>query len=177
VATDQFVAPELDDQPRQLPNLAPGVRMPAAGAWRADRPGDLAAGQPSGALLGRPGPNIGYALGLAQRVRDRLKLAPFESAEDAVAIVGELAMRRAASFGRAPVPQDVDAACVVLGYKGDAPEDFLRWRADVTRGAAHEYSRRREVVDAVPDAVLRMPPQVSGLLDELRAELQAAIAR
>jgi hypothetical protein len=35
-----FVAPTLEDAPRQEPNLAPGVRMPAAKSWRADRPGD-----------------------------------------------------------------------------------------------------------------------------------------
>ena len=64
--TDPFVAPTLDDAPRQQPNLAPGVRYPPAKRWYADRPGDLEAGQPTGEFLGRPGPNVGYALTLAE---------------------------------------------------------------------------------------------------------------
>jgi hypothetical protein len=176
VATDPFVAPELDDLPRQQPNLAPGVTMPAATAWQADRPGDLEAGQPLGALLGRPGPNVGYALALAQRVRDRLALAPHESAHDALAVVSELAMRRAAMFGRAPVMPDIDTACLLLGYKGDTDPAFVEWRTSTLHGASHEYPRRRRVVDAVPEPVLRLPPQVPALLAEFRAELQAALA-
>ena len=66
--TDPFVSPELTDLPRQETNLAPGVHLPAAKGWRADRPGDLVAGQPTGTLLGRPGPNVGYALTLADRL-------------------------------------------------------------------------------------------------------------
>ena len=73
--TDPFVAPTVDEEPRQEPNLAPGVQMPPAHAWRADRPGDLVGGQPEGALFGSPGPNIGYALTLAERMRDRLVIS------------------------------------------------------------------------------------------------------
>src|SRR5438270_6939806 len=100
--TDPFVSPELEDQPRQEPNLAPGVHLPAANAWKADRPGDLVAGQPTGDLLGRPGPNVGYAVLLVERLRDSVELAPHEHLDDALAVVAELAMKRAASFGRGP---------------------------------------------------------------------------
>jgi hypothetical protein len=177
VATDPFVAPELDDLPRQLPNLAPGVRIPPARSWHADRPGDLEAGQPTGALLGRPGPNVGYALSLVARVRDQLALAPHESLDDAVAVVSELAMKRAASFGRAPVLHDVEGAAKLLGYLGDADPEFAAWRAQVVHGADHDYGVRRAVVDAVPDAVLRLPPQVPALLAESRAALKVALDR
>src|SRR5882672_1656647 len=135
--TDPFVSPELDDAPRQEANLAPGVRLPAAKSWRPTRPGDLVAEQPIGPLLGRPGPNVGYALTLVQRVRDRFSLAPHESIADAQAVVGELAMKRAAAFGRAPVMHDVEAAAALLGYLGDVDPDFVRWRAAVVHGAAH----------------------------------------
>ncbi|MEX2100355.1 MAG: hypothetical protein WEB19_02970 [Acidimicrobiia bacterium] len=175
MATDQFVAPELDDLPRQLPNLAPGVNLPPAREWRADRPGDLEAGQPTGLLLGRPGPNIGYAFTLAERVRDQLKLASHESADDAIAVISELAMKRAASFGRAPVIRDVEVAGTLLGYLRDAGPEFVEWRVHALHGAEHEYGVRRAIVDAVPDAVLRMPPQVPALLDECRSELKAAL--
>ena len=46
--TDPFVAPTVDEEPRQEPNLAPGVQMPPSKAWRADRPADLTGGQPAG---------------------------------------------------------------------------------------------------------------------------------
>jgi hypothetical protein len=74
--TDPYVPERLGDEPRQLPNLAPGVVIPPAGRWEADRPGDLVAGQPTGTLLGRPGPNVGYALTLVNRWRDRFRLGP-----------------------------------------------------------------------------------------------------
>ncbi len=173
--TDPFVAPNLEDAPRQEPNLAPGVRMPAAKSWRADRPGDLEAGQPTGTLLGRPGPNVGYALTLAERMRDRLSLGAHESADDALAVVGELAMKRSAAFGRAPIMTDIDIASALLGYKGEVDPAFVQWRTRAVHGAQHEYEARRAIVDAVPDAVLRMPPQVTALLIEFRSQLRQSV--
>src|SRR5204862_2331213 len=73
--TDPFVPSDLEDTPRQQQNLPPGLAPPPARDWRADRPGDLAGEQPDGALLGRPGPNVGYAYTLADRARDSLRLA------------------------------------------------------------------------------------------------------
>jgi hypothetical protein len=108
-------------------------------------------------------------------MRDRLTLAPQESVEDAVAIVSELAMRRAASFGRAPVMADVVGAASLLGYSGDASPGFAAWRAAALHGADHEWVVRRAAVDAVPEAVLRTPPQVPALLEEARDELKAAL--
>src|SRR5262245_27563873 len=173
--TDPFVAPTLDDAPRQQPNLAPGVRYPPAKRWYADRPGDLEAGQPTGEFLGRPGPNVGYALTLAERVRDKLAVGQHESIDDAIAVIGELGMKRAASFGRAPVMPDIDIASTLLGYKGEVDPAFVTWRSHAFHGAHHEYDRRRAIVDAVPDAVLRMPPQVPALMIEFRSSLQRAL--
>jgi hypothetical protein len=174
--TDPFVAPELADLPRQETNLAPGVHLPAAKDWRADRPGDLAGGQPSGPLLGRPGPNVGYAIGLAQRASAAFALGPNESVHDAVAVVSELAMKRSGSFGRAPVSTDVAIAARLLGYTGECSAEFAQWRSTALHGADHDYDSRRRVVDAVPDAELRMPPQVPALLDEYRDALMATLA-
>ena len=173
--TDPFVSPELEDRPRQEPNLAPGVHLPAAAGWRADRPGDLVAGQPSGTLLGRPGPNVGYAVTLAGRLRDKIAVGAHEHTADALAVIAELGMKRAASFGRAPTMADVEAAASLLGYLGDVDPEFMEWREAAVHGADHEYGVRRALVDAVPDAVLRMPPQVPALLGEFRAELRRAL--
>ena len=85
-------------------------------------------------------------------------------------------MKRAASFGRAPMMPDVEIAASLLGYQGDVDAD-VRARGAPTRvhGADHEYGVRRAVVDAVPDAVLRLPPQVPALLAEFRGELQQSL--
>jgi hypothetical protein len=174
VPTDPFVPAVLDEEPRQEPNLAPGSHMPPSGSWRADRPGDLGAIQPKGALLGNPGPNVGYAMTLANRARDRLRLEPGESAEDALAIIAALAMKRSATFGRAPTVNDVDFAMELLGYQGDAPEDVRAWRPDVVREAAHDYVVRRAVVDTVGAGLLRLP--ISELPENL-AIVREAMAR
>jgi hypothetical protein len=173
--TDPFVAPELEDRPRQETNLAPGVHLPAAQGWRANRPGDLVAGQPTGSLLGRPGPNVGYAVTLAARRRDSITLAPHEHAADAMAVIAELAMKRAASYGRAPIMPDVQIAATLLGYEGEPDDAFASWRTGVVHGADHEYGVRRAVIDAVPDSVLRLPPKVPALMAEFRAELQQSL--
>jgi hypothetical protein len=173
--TDPFVATELDDVPRQEPNLAPGVHVPPARPWVADRPGDLHGGQPSGEMLGSPGPNIGYAVTLTERVRDRLALAPDEHAHDAVVVVAELAMRRAASYGRAPVRHDVEVAMLVLGYQGGVDPDFAEWRATAVAGAGHEYPRRRALCNAVDLDALRLAPSaIVGRLPEIRPSVRAA---
>jgi hypothetical protein len=173
--TDPFVAPELEDRPRQEPNLAPGVHLPAAHGWRADRPGDLVAGQPQGDLLGRPGPNVGYAMLLAGRLRGNIQLAPHEHEADALAVIAELAMKRAASYGRAPTMPDVNIAAALLGYQGEVDDTFAAWRCEAVHGADHEYGVRRAFVDAVPDAVLRLPPKVPALLADFRGELQQSL--
>ena len=172
--TDPYVPNHLEDEPRQLPNLAPGVHMPAAGSWRADRPGDLVAGQPHGELLGSPGPDVGYARLLVERRRDRMVVAPHEPRDDIEAVIAELAMKRAASFGRAPVTADVDVAMELLGYAGDVPFEAPEWRLHLVHGAAHEYAKRRRIIDSVPLEVLRLPPeQVSQSMAGVRAALES----
>ena len=71
-------------------------------------------------------------------------------------------MKRAASFGARPTMPDVEVAATLLGYLGEVDAGFAAWRAAAVHGADHEYGVRRAIVDAVPDAVLRLPPQVAG---------------
>jgi hypothetical protein len=151
--TDPFVSPDPDDKPRQQQNLPPGVAYPPAKSWTATRPGDKPVGRAHGRLRGAPGPNIGWAYTLVNRVKDRFKLAPHEYVGDAAAVVAELAARRAASYGRAPVIRDVEFAAALLGY--DTTDDFANTRARLVHDAAHSYTRRRALVDSVPDHVLR----------------------
>jgi hypothetical protein len=149
--------------------LPPGVALPPANSWTPSRPGDLPPGQPEGALLGRPGPNVGYAYTLAQRAKDRLRLSPNEHLDDVVSVVAEIAGKRAALFGRAPVITDVDVAIALLGYDGNTTPDFVTTRSHLVHEAAHDYPRRRALVDAVPDDLLRRrSSELKGLVDGWR---------
>jgi hypothetical protein len=174
--TDPFVPSELADRPRQQQNLPPGLSPPPARDWRADRPGDQGGAPVDGALLGSPGPNVGYAYTLAARVKDRLELAPVEHVEDAIAVVAEIAGKRAALFGRAPVMGDIDVAISLLGYDGAADDAFVDQRIRLVHDAAHNYINRRALVDAVPDELLKL--RTADLLtrvDSWRAELSGKV--
>lgn len=171
--TDPYVPTPLDERPRQEQNFAPGVRMPPARSWVADRPGDLRAPRPHAPFTGNPGPNVGFALTLARRAKDRFRLEPGEHAADAIAVVAELAMKRAATFGRAPTKVDVDFAVELLGYAGSAPADVRRWRPGLVRGADHDYVVRRAIAETVSASLLRLP--IGELPDHLVA-VRAAFA-
>lgn len=133
--------------------------MPPARGFVAERPGEVvAAGQPRGHLLGSPGPDLGYALVLAERFGDRLELGPHEKTGDAVSAGTGIAMRRCSLLGRAPIPQDVELGLTVLGYLGGAPDDLVEWRRHRVHGAGHGYAERREIVDAVKEEALRLTP-------------------
>ena len=171
--TDPFVPSELADRPRQQQNLPPGLSPPPARDWRADRPGDQGGAPVEGSLLGSPGPNVGYAYTLAARVRDRLRFSPIEHADDAIAVIAEIAGKRAAHFGRAPVMADIDIAIALLGYDGLADDQFVALRARLTHDAAHDYIRRREFVDAVPESFLPLRmAEVAERVEEWRAQLR-----
>ena len=176
--TDPFVVPADGDMPRQEQNLAPGITVPPASSWTANRPGDLRGSQPQGEMLGSPGPNIGYALTLVHRARNRIALAPHEHMDDASAVVGEIAMKRASSYGRAPVIADVECAMLVLGYQGGCAPDFAEWRVQEIEGAHHEYARRRVFCDAVPVDSLRLAPQaLAPRVEAVRLEFRTAAER
>lgn len=158
VATDPFIAPALADTPRQEQNLVPGVSVPPARSWRGGRPGDeVALGQPEGPLFGNPGPNIGYAVKLVHRVMAEATLAPAEHAHDVEAVLAGVAMKRAASLGRAPTIDDVRIAAELLGYVGSISPDFIAWRVAAVHDAGHAYPVRRAVVDGVAEEFLAQP--------------------
>jgi hypothetical protein len=158
VATDPFVASELADTPRQETNLVPGVSVPPARSWRVGRPGDeVSVGQPEGPLFGNPGPNVGYAVKLVHQLMHDVALAPGEHAHDVDAIVAGIAMKRAASFGRAPMMDDVRIAAELLGYTDSVASDFVTWRVTAVHDAGHAYPVRRAVVDGVDEVYLKQP--------------------
>jgi len=153
--------------------VRPSGRLSVPGPWRQDRPADLVGrANPTGARLGRTGPDLGYGLKLAKRFEDRLVLADGESTGDAVAGCFASGSRRAASFGRAPVVHDMAWAYTLWGYLGGAPEELVAWRSRLFRGASHHYWDQRGIVDAVRAETLWLTPaEVGDRLSSWRALL------
>lgn len=151
MAAPQYVPSTLAEQPRR------GLEIPAPDGWTADRPGELDAAQPVGPQLGRPGPDQGFALRLARRFEERLRVEPPESREDAVAGCVGVALARASVFGRAPVVHDLEVAFRLWGFLGDAPAELVALRKPLFAAVAHHYADQRVIVDAVPEATLRLP--------------------
>jgi hypothetical protein len=127
--------------------------------WEADRPADLGGRQPVGERLGFQGPDQGYALRLANRLRPQLVLSAAERADDAVFGCAVIGTRRASLYGRAPVIDDVRIAFTIWGFLDAAPDAelvALRIKAFDRAADAHHYDVVRALVDRVPEATLRM---------------------
>jgi hypothetical protein len=150
VAAPSFVKSTLAQQPRK------GLALPPADTWRAERPADLGPTQPTGPLLGTPGPDQGYALRLAHHLAPRLVLTPEEHREDAVAGCLGVALKRAAMFGRAPMIHDLTVAFTVWGFLGQAPDELVALRRPLFQAVHHSYDRQRAIADAVPADTLRL---------------------
>ena len=127
--------------------------------WKAQRPGELGGRQPAGAGLGFQGPDQGYALCLAARLRPQLVLSDAERADDAVAGCTAIGMRRASLYGRAPVIHDLRIAFTIWGFLDPAPAaELVARRLPEFEGLAdpHHYDDVRALVDSVPESTLRM---------------------
>jgi hypothetical protein len=131
--------------------------------WTADRPGELHGRQPAGSRLGAQGPDQGYALKLAERLRPELRLQAGESADDALRGATLIGLRRASLYGRAPVIHDLRIALTIWGVLDpDPPADLVATRRRLFEGVAnvaHHYAEGRAIVDMVPEATLRMTPE------------------
>ena len=131
--------------------------------WRADRPAELTGRQPVGSQLGYQGPDQGYGLLLAERMRDRLRLQRDEDADDAIAGCLGVALRRASIFGRAPTIHDFTVAFTIWGYLDPAPPTDLstlrRPLFEGVRHVSHHYAEARSIADRVPATTLRLPHQ------------------
>jgi hypothetical protein len=98
-----------------------------------------------------------------------VRVGAHEHVHDAISVIAEVAGKRAASFGRAPVMPDIDVAIKALGYDGTADNKFVELRTRLVQDAGHSYLRRRAIVDAVPDTALRAPDAGAAAV---RAELE-----
>ncbi len=135
-------------------------------AWTPDRPGDIDGFQPSGPRLGAQGPDQGYALLIADRLRPELQLQPGENADDVIRGCLGVALRRASMFSRAPVVHDLTIAFTIWGFLDPSPPaELVELRRPLFEGlrhVTHHYMEARAVGDQPPEATLRMTPgQVS----------------
>jgi len=151
-------------QPEYVPlatadRVRPAERLPQHDGWRQDRPAEITRfGPPTGRFFGKPGPDQGYALTLAETFHDRLELAAGEHAEDAMEGCLGVGLRRASIFGRAPVVHDLTLAFTLWGFLGGAAKELVEFRVPLFQAVAHDYSRQRDVVDRVAEATLRLTP-------------------
>ena len=140
-------------------------RIAAPAPWQPHRPAESRPAPQSSRPAGRgiPGPDQGYALALAARFEDRLVLEPGERAEDVLAGAVAIALRRAASFGRAPVATDIEFALrlfkYLVGDDGTWPSsELVAFRRERFAGAGHDYWCRRSLADSVPETTFRLSP-------------------
>jgi hypothetical protein len=162
MAAPDYVPTKAAQRPR---TYASPPRRPDG--WRADRPGDLIGRQPSGERLGSQGPDQGYLLTLAERVRDQLKLHGPESADDALVGASAVGLKRASLFGRAPMMHDLTVGLTVWGFLDDNPAKALLELRHVMFEecrSPHHYGKLRAIADAVSAEVLHQPHQA--ILDQ-----------
>ena len=88
MAAPKFTPVDPTDRPR---SYASPEHIPSM--WVNDRPAAITVRQPIGARLGRQGPDQGYALKLAEGLRDLIELQPGESADDAIRGTLAIALR------------------------------------------------------------------------------------
>lgn len=133
--------------------------------WMPTRPAEIVGRQPRGERLGYQGPDQGYVLTLAARLRPRVRVSSGESVDDALRGCTLIALRRASLFGRAPVIGDVRLALTIWGFlDGSPPADLISARKVIfegVRNVAHHYAEGRAIADMVPESTLRLTPEAA----------------
>ena len=169
-------APRYVPQPAQ--QVARSYQSPPwkPDSWFPDRPGELDGRQPWGEGLGTPGPDPGYAMLLARQTLDQLHLQGGEDPEDAVAGATVVALKRSASFGRAPSSHDLRVAYTIWGFMdADPPAELVELRRGMFAEchSPHFYDRLRRIADSVPLEVLRQPTEA--ILEQVRRDWRSGI--
>jgi hypothetical protein len=152
--------------------VRPARHLHVPGSWTPSRPAELRTPRrPPGPVEGTPGPDSGFALRLAHRFGPELELGEGESEHDVVLGVALIASKRAALYGRAPSVYDVRHALMLWCFLDeDVPAELGQARRAAFSAISHDYVAQRELVDAVPDDVLRLGP------DDARGRGAAATA-
>jgi hypothetical protein len=140
--------------------VRPARHLHVPEAWTTDRPAELKTPTaPKGRSVGTPGPDAGFALRLSRRFAHDLKLTDGEHEHDVLLGCALIAARRAALYGRAPSIYDVQVALALWGFLvDDAGEELVVARRQAFSAVAHDYVAQRRLVDAIPEASLRLTP-------------------
>jgi hypothetical protein len=148
--------------------VRPALHLDVPEAWTTNRPAELRTPTAlRGKSVGTPGTDAGFAMRLARRFADDLKLTEGEEAHDALFGVALIAARRAALYGRAPSIYDVQLALALWGYLVDAPPELIVARQQAFSSLSHDYVAQRALADSIPEASLRLTPAAA------QASLQA----
>ena len=158
VGIDPYVPATRAQTPREQ------MELPPAKAWRPTRPGDIIGLQPQGGAFGYQGPDQGYALKLASRLKNRVVLAAGESWHEAENAAIGVANRRASLFGRAPITDDVELAFLVMGFLPAGLPAAVVQRLTAIRHSfmpdlAHDPAAQRRVAESVAEDVVRSTPE------------------
>jgi hypothetical protein len=139
--------------------VRPARHLLVPGPWTTSRPAELKTPTaPRGRSVGTPGTDAGFALRLVGRFAHDLQLGEGETEHDALYGCGLIAARRAALFGRGPSIYDVQFALALWGFLVDAPPALRSARRQAFSAVSHDYVAQRALVDAIPEATLRLSP-------------------
>ena len=144
--------PNIDPPDQDLPRA---VLTPAAPArWSPSRPGMITAPDQisPGGLFGRPGPDTGWAF----RIVRSAGLSEEEMQAEAVLVT--LMAARASLLGRAPVPEDLDVARIVMGYEGGASDRMAARRRRWLKESRHEPVPGAGAAQEIGTDLLAMSP-------------------
>lgn len=145
---------ELTEAETPRGKLGPGP----ATRWRSDKPGIPMgpADVPTSNHFGQAGPDPGWALTLISRAE-----LPDDDPLLRDVITG-LVLARAAASGRAPVPEDIEAALILSGYGEDPSPELIARRKRWLKAAAHDKRPGATAISEVDRALLVAKPDQIG---------------
>jgi hypothetical protein len=152
---------DVSDAPR------PSVQPEAPERWKPARPGEITspADMMMGGAFGNPGPDTGWVLKLLRRIEFERESKEIEP------VLASVASARASVLGRAPTPEDVEAALLIAGLRPEGLdagtlEELAERRRHAVRHAAHDVVKGRSLLEGIDRDVLR------GSLDDIRSALR-----
>ena len=160
--------PNIELDVDRLPRSAPEPGAPSG--WKPYRPGEInsPSDMATGGVFGNPSPDSGWVVKLVRQ-------AEFDRSSRVVDnVVATIASARASVFGRGPVPDDVEAALIILGLRDGGLDPETRRRLDEKRSGwmskvPHEIVSGRAVLDDFDRDFLHQS------LDSIRAGLAAQL--
>lgn len=152
MTTKPYVPPDRDTEYRP-------EQLPPPRSWFPTRPAETAA-DPDAATFGAVGPDMGYARTLLPLFTGRLVPGGCNR-DDLLEAGAAIGMRRAATFGRGPVPEDLEVAFLLLGALDGVPGDWGRAGgvvAALVDGVRYKPAHAAALAAALPEDWLKRKP-------------------